>query len=384
MKICDVVLNSVWFDPRVRKQLIQYVKTYEQVVAVGIEDDRYNEAEISKSPCPVIIGTIDSQLKGHQRSIFKKLKRERKRITTIRDIIVKEKPDIIHANDLNALIPSYLAKRKLKCKLVYDSHEINVENYRSKVSPIIPFVMRRIEKFLVKRTDIMVCVSHAASDYFAQTYKITQPMVVTNCALKEEQPKVSQSGKVQFFEVLNHGRFYSGRGYETMIRASSLLRSYNDIRLAIRGFGKIEEELHHLAEELEVEDSFVFYPPVSVNELVTMASRSHVGVAITEPLCLNFKLSVSNKIFEYAAAGLPVIMSNIPEHVYLNDKYKFGVVMRDNTPESLRDAILELYQNTELYETCSKNALALSNKLYWEVEFSKLVDAEKKLLQVHE
>ena len=24
MKICDVVLNSVWFDPRVRKQIMEY------------------------------------------------------------------------------------------------------------------------------------------------------------------------------------------------------------------------------------------------------------------------------------------------------------------------------------------------------------------------
>ena len=26
MKVCDVVLNSIWYDPRVRKQIIEYRK----------------------------------------------------------------------------------------------------------------------------------------------------------------------------------------------------------------------------------------------------------------------------------------------------------------------------------------------------------------------
>ena len=143
--------------------------------------------------------------------------------------------------------------------------------------------------------------------------------------------------------------------------------------------GNMENELHQLAKELNVEDTFIFYPPVNVKDLLPMASRSHVGVAITEPICLNFKLSVSNKIFEYAAAGLPVIMSNIPEHIYLNEKYKFGIVLKDNTPESLKDAVLSLYNDRELYNTCRNNALILSQELYWESEFSELIKAELKL-----
>ena len=55
-------------------------------------------------------------------------KREFAKPYAIYKSIIKQLPDVIHANDLDALIPSYFAAIKLDCKLVYDSHEINTEN----------------------------------------------------------------------------------------------------------------------------------------------------------------------------------------------------------------------------------------------------------------
>ena len=132
MKVCDVVLNSVWYDPRVRKQIAEYNAQGVEVVAVGMKCNRYDEERVSQIPCKSNITQIDEKYDGKQKGIFRKLKREKLRHIAIRDAIIAEKPDVIHANDLNALIPAYSAKKKLKCKLVYDSHEINVENYLGK------------------------------------------------------------------------------------------------------------------------------------------------------------------------------------------------------------------------------------------------------------
>ena len=103
-----------------------------------------------------------------------------------------------------------------------------------------------------------------------------------------------------------------------------------------------------------------------------------VGVAITESICLNFKLSVSNKLFEYASAGLPVIMSDIPEHRYLNDKYQFGIIIHENTPEAFAEAVIKLYTDKEFYNKCAENAKKLSDEINWENEFSKLIHFEKE------
>lgn len=377
MRICDVVKDSIWYDPRVRKQIDEYRKDNE-VVAVGVEDNRLNWEHISKIPCQVHLVKSEKNAYSDKRTLFTKIKRE---ITTNRDLyrmICEAKPDIIHANDLNALIPAYKAAKKLKCKLIYDTHEIFLENPWIARNKIVKMVWAFYEKRIIKKADLVVCVSNAAAEYFKKKYKLKNLMVITNCALERENIKESVE-KNDGFEVLNHGQFYEGRGYDIMVESVPYIKDFPEIKLALRGFGTLEESLKQRAEQLAT-NNIIFYPKVLVQELITMASKSHVGVAITEPICLNFELSVSNKLFEYAAAGLPVIMSDIPEHRYLNDKYHFGILLRENTPQCFVEAIKKFYSDKEFYAECAKNAKLLSAELNWEKEFNKLITAEKELL----
>lgn len=379
MKVCDVVLNSIWYDPRVRKQISEYKNQGIEVSCVGYRCNRFDETQVKKIPCPVNIVSIDTKYDEKQKGIIRKVLRERKKNRVVKEAIIACAPDVIHANDLNALIPAYAASRELKCRLVYDSHEINTDNYTGKKNRLLRAYYHAMESRLVHKVDLMVSVSHAAADYFAREYHTEKPMVITNCALASEN--ISQSVKKNVgFEILNHGGFYAGRGYDLMVEAAPLMKEYPEIRLALRGFGKIENQLHKRAEELNA-TNVVFYPKVKVEELIPLAAGSMVGVAITEPICLNFKLSVSNKLFEYAAAGLPVIMSDIPEHRYLNEKYNFGLIISENTPKALADAAIKLYRDEELYNALSENSKKMSQDLNWENEFGKLIAAEKQAME---
>ena len=370
MRVCDVVLNSVWFDPRVRKQIKEYINNGFDVCCVGLKCRRYNEENVKKIPCPVKLADYGEKYAGKLNSVFKKLKRLKITNQKVTQAIIEFHPDVIHANDLDALIPAYKAAKKLKCRIIYDSHEINTENYTSRKQRLWYFFLRMKEKSLCRKVDKMVCVSNAAAEYFMNEYGIDKPMVVTHGALRDEI--IEKSGeKNPGFEILNHGQFYAGRGYDIMIEAAALLKDYPDIHMALRGFGVLEEQLKSRAQELGL-DNVIFYPGVKIEELIPEASRSMVGLAITVPICLNFKLSVSNKLFEYAAAGLPVIMSDIPEHRYLNDKYHFGIILKENTPEELKNAAVKLYEDKELYKKCQENAQRLSREMNWENEFSKL------------
>ena len=370
MRVCDVVLNSIWYDPRVRKQIKEYKNNGIDICCVGLKCQRYDREQVEKIPCETKIVYYGDKYAGKLNSVFKKIYREMLIEKLICKAIVSFKPDVIHANDLNALIPAYRAAKKLRCKLIYDSHEIFIENYTSNKQKWIRLWLRMQEKYICKKVDKMICVSHAAAEYFKREYKIPLPDVITNCALKSEY--VDCTEKNQGFEVLNHGQFYEGRGYDIMLEAAPLLSEHTDIKLAVRGFGRIEEQLHKRAEELQA-DNFIFYPRVKVEELISYAAKSHVGVAVTVPLCLNFELSVSNKLFEYTAAGLPVIMSDIPEHRYLNEKYHFGIIMKEPTPQAFAEAVLKLYTDKDLYEACAENARKLRDEVNWEKEFSELI-----------
>lgn len=371
MKVCDVVLNSVWFDPRVTKQVHEYVKEGIDVVCVGMKCKRFNQAKIDAMPCKTVLVERDAYCGGKQKRIIKKLLREKYRIDSLVDAIVAEKPDVIHANDLDALIPSYRAMKKLGCRLIYDSHEICCETRYYDKYWLYNQLMKRTERHIVKRCHKMICVSHAAAEYFRQLYKIETPMVVTNCIRKENAFNETPE-KHPGFEVLNHGILHDSRGLEYMVDSCEAMKAYPEIKMAARGYGGIELQLKKQVADEKI-DNFLFYPPVDPNMLIPEAARSHVGVAVTLPVCLNFKLSVSNRLFEYAAAGLPVIMSDIPEHRYLNDQYHFGVIIEGNTQQSFVEAVLRLYQDKAFYAQCSENARKLANEITWENQFAPVI-----------
>ena len=379
MKVCDCVKNSIWYDPRLRKQITEYRRNGIEVVGVGCICPRYSQEEVSKVECPVLLAEIPQNLFRPGLSVFKKAYREIKTNYLMYKLIKDCKADIIHANDLNALIPAYLAAKKTKSKLVYDSHEIFIENPWVAKVKWLHSLLFHIEKYLLKRTDLLVNVSHAAGDYMSKIYDIKDRIVVTNCISETTLSQIIMHEKHEGFEVLNHGQFYVGRGYDIMVNAAPLIANLPKVKLVLRGFGSMEKELKKTVDERGYKN-VVFAPPVRMLDLISYASSSHVGVALTQQICLNYELSISNKIFEYAAAGLPVIMSNIPEHKYLNDKYHFGIILEDDSPECLAAAIQTLYNNKLMYSEMAKNAKRMSSEVTWEFEFKKLLDKEHNLV----
>ena len=169
-----------------------------------------------------------------------------------------------------------------------------------------------LRNIFICKVDLVVCVSHAAGAYLKEKYKMKAFMVVTNCISQGTLSELTILPKNDGFEVLNHGQYYGGRGYDIMVDSAKFLKDLTDVILVLRGFGVLEEQLQKTVFD-ENAQNVKFDPPVKMLELITYASKSHVGIAMTEAISINFKLSVSNKIFEYAAAGLPVIMSDIPE-----------------------------------------------------------------------
>ena len=157
-----------------------------------------------------------------------------------------------------------------------------------------------------------------------------------------------------------------------------LITDLKDVQIVLRGFGRLEQELRAKVKENNIQN-LIFVPPVKVYELIPAASTAWVGLAITEAISLNFKLSVSNKLFEYAAAGLPVIMSDIPEHRYLNDQYHFGIVLKSDSPQDIAEAIRQMHDDQSFYNRCKENARRLSQEVNWETEFARLMEFEKSI-----
>ncbi|MBN1186531.1 MAG: glycosyltransferase [Bacteroidales bacterium] len=381
MRITMIVTNSVWYDPRVCRTATSANMAGFETTVLGMKDNEYNEKEVARLPFrTVLLDGMDKKYYRANRTLFTKIKREYLRYKRLIKACALLEPDVIHANDLDALPVAYFASRKSKSKIVYDSHEIFTENLSMSKRIILKTFYRLLESMLLKRVDHVVSVSHSSAAILAKRYRIKFPTVVTNCAFKVDEERLLLK-RNDIFEVLYHGRFYEGRGYEAFVRAAALLKQYEDIRFVLRGYGSIEAQLREIASELYLDKKLRFDPPVLVTELTVAASSSHLGVVLTEPININFINTVSNKLFEYLNAGLPVILSDLPEHRYLNEKYGFGLIIGTVTPEKIAEAILKIYSDKPLYQELCRKAKLASELLNWDTEVQKLFRIYKKLVK---
>lgn len=374
MKISITVSNSLKKDPRVIKQVKCALAAGHEVQFVGYRDRFYDKEFLQELGCRVDIVDLGDKYVGHVPSLWGRIKRMYLRQVLPIRYMCDFKPDVIHANDFDTLSFSYKAAKKTGAAIVYDSHEIFAENIGIADKKWLKRFILYKERHLVRRIDQMICVSHSAQDYFKQKYGV-EPAVITNCPMKNVLPlKKKTSDK---FEVVYQGLIVKGRGYEEFVQSARYLPE--GIRLVIRGYGSAEQGLREIVQKEQLGDRVTFAEPVEVKEMISAASSSHVGVVLTRPVNINFNLSVSNKVFEYAHAGLPVILSDVPEHRFLNDKYDFAIILSEVTPQAIADAILRLQSDAALYARLARNAQTMSQEMNWENESKKLLSIYTKV-----
>ena len=373
MKLCIIVGNSLRKDPRVIKQISCAANEGIDVYFIGYMDENYSKQFLESIGCSFSIVDLGKKYQGHLTSIFKKLYREFMHFYLPIKMMVKMKPDIIHSNDFNTLIQAYIASKICRCKVIYDSHEICAENIGIATNKIRKNAIIFSEKIILKRIGAMISVSHSAAAYFQEKYKIPLPIVITNCPYRQRIPAKQKNGNS--FEVLYQGQMYKGRGYEEFVNSAKFINK--NINLVVRGYGSIENELKEIVHQNNLGSKVRFDGPVEIKDIVIKASESDVGIVLTQPVNINFKLTVSNKLFEYIHAGLPVILSDVPEHRYLNEKFNFGIIVTNFSPEGIAECINTLLSDPIKYKLLKDNAIRAADILCWENESQKLLSLYK-------
>ncbi len=288
---------------------------------------------------------------------------------------IKNKPQIIHSNDFDTLPFAYYASFITGSGLVYDSHELWSENELISTKRNLKSLVKMIERFYVNRCDHVVTVSNASGEWLKKLYNIKNLSIVTNCPYRDKRRSIQ---KYEKFELLCHGQYNMNRGYEELIQSAEYVKN-DDIGICFRGFGDKMNYYIQMAEDTK-QNNIRICEKVPPFDVVYAASESHVGVIITKPVSISYNLTVSNKLFECIHAGLPVILSDVPEHRYLIEKYNFGLILDDNTVNDLVEAARKLKYDSVLYQQLCQNAEKASEELCWENEGLKLVNIYKNII----
>ena len=294
-------------------------------------------------------------------------------------LVVAWRPDVIHSCDLEGLVPAARAAAKLDVPHLHDCHELYLE--RALFHPFEKRILRRIENRMIKKPDIVTVVNQSIGSELSARYDITT-LAIRNCAdvpaqIERRDLRLEADLPVDARVVLYQGGLQKGRGLEPMIESASLYPE--NVYLVILGYGPLEVELIELVALRGLEERVRFVAAVPPDQLLGLTASADVGVVPYQPISLNNRLALPNKIFEYLTAGVPVIASDIPELRRIVVDAGCGRTYDPFSPKSLAAAVKTVLV-AETLEQVTAAAVAYGKDNSWSRERRLLTGAYERLL----
>ena len=256
------------------------------------------------------------------------------------------RPTALHAHDSNALVPVAFAARRLGIPFVYDAHELWLGRPRRERSRLY-FALSQayyglVERLLVPRAAATVTVSPPIAAHLRERYRLRDVALVPNYPelageLERRELRGLPGGEAidpGAPVVLYLGGLMAGRGLEQLVDAVGLLPS---TQLVLLGSGVLAEPLRRRA--AAVGARLHVLEAVAPGEVEAYAASADVGVSPTIGSGLNNRHSLPNKLFQYMAAGIPVVASDFPQVREIVEGARCGVVADMRWPPAIAAAI---------------------------------------------
>lgn len=312
-----------------------------------------------------------------------RLQRMIKRTSAVYKKALEVDADIYHFHDPELLPIGLKLKRKGK-KIIFDSHEFYGEQILYK--HYIPFLLRSFiasvymgyEKYVCKRIDavIQVCTLNG-KDYFNNRAKISE--FITNAPVKnsssyhENRLPCEERDKVIHIGSLTHSR-----GITHLIEAAAKSK----ISLILAGHFASPE--YH--EQLKCNPAYPavdyrgYLTSIQINEVLCQA---YAGISTLLHIGQYPKIDTfPTKVYDYMAAGLPVILSDTQYAKRINEKHNIGICVNPENVEEISNAILFLKENKTMAKEMGLNGrMAFEKEFNWDIEVIKLINLYNQIAQ---
>ena len=269
---------------------------------------------------------------------------------------------IVWANDTDTLLGCWLAAHG-RCKLVMDAHELFPEVPEIQEKPLVKWVWRTIEKWLMPKCDALITVCQSIADYYREKLGV-QMTVVRNLSSYELGVMSYELGDNV---LLYAGKVNVGRGVDWAIDALEWLP---ECRLIVAGDGDLLEEMKAYAAQKAWSDRVEFTGRLLPEAMTALAAKADVGLVMLEDKGLSYHFALPNRVGTFVQAGVPMVVSDLPEMARVVRTFGVGAVMERQGTLGLVDAVKAvLARNWK-----DDDFAAAREDMDWNKEKQKLID----------
>jgi glycosyltransferase involved in cell wall biosynthesis len=289
---------------------------------------------------------------------------------------------IYHASDLYVLPALRMAAERHHGRLVYDARELYPYVAATIGRPWVRVFWRTIERWGIKQADLVLTVSEGIAEKLTDAYDIARPTVLYNVP-DDSAPSLRRSLRVATglpsgeAVILHQGQMRPDRGCELLVDA---MRDVEGAILVFLGDGPLKTRLQEQAAASQIAGLVRFADPVPPDELLAYTASADVGVTLLEDTCLNHQLALPNKLFEYLAAGVPVIASDLPEIRGVVRFYDVGLLVHPGHRADLVAALTQAVLDKTLRERWRRNIPRALETFSWAKASEQFLQAYRNLL----
>ena len=276
--------------------------------------------------------------------------------------LMKYRPNVVHAIDLDVLIPCCVYKLIFRKNLVYDVHD-RYAGYVPPGIPLLPSAINLVEELLSKSADVLVTVSEKVLGTFRLGPK--HSAVIANYSvdynINLEKPKESA------LTLVYTGLICKEQGLE---RITAAIKNLKDVQLYVAG--RVADK--QLFDVMLTLPNVRYKGHLLPNDSIKLEANSDVMMVLYDLSYSKNKLSSPNKIFEAMMCGIPIITNMEPDLV---NEVGCGITVDYNMIDQIREAIILFKDNIEKRIKMGQNGRrAFLEKYNW-------VSMEEKLYEIY-
>jgi glycosyltransferase involved in cell wall biosynthesis len=291
-------------------------------------------------------------------------------VRTLQASVAEIRADLYIAHYIAALPAAAAAAERQGAMLGFDAEDFHSgEGIDTAQDAFRMRMVERVERQTVRRCAHLTAASPLIAKAYAAKYGAS-PITILNVFpvdMAPREPVAEPSGPLRaywFSQTIG-----LDRGLQTFLQAMAQARG--NVTLDVRGDNRWGHgnKLLEMARELGVGGRVRLLPMASPDEMVRLAAEYDIGLSLETDVTENRRLCLTNKIFTYLLAGVPVLMSDTPAQCLLAPELGAAArVVALSEPQAVAAAIDE-FANPSRRAEAKATAWRLGRERYnWDVE----------------